>query len=119
MAISERPEQSVDLIKGYHAHVYYDAATKPVADRLRGAVAARFDVRLGRWYDDPIGPHPTGSYQIEFAPDLFGDLVPWLALNCQGLTVLVHPQTGNAIADHSAHVIWLGGSRELNLTALR
>ncbi len=110
--------EPVGTINGYHAHVYYDERTKPVAAQLRDAVAGRFEVSLGRWHDQPIGPHPSGSYQIAFQPDLFPELVPWLALNRQGLTVFVHPETGDALADHSAHVIWLGDSRQLNLAAL-
>ena len=110
--------EPVGTITGYHAHVYYDKRTKPVAAQLRDAVEARFQVRLGRWHDQPIGPHPCGSYQIEFGPELFGELVPWLALNRQGLSVLVHPETGDALADHTAHVIWLGASWPLNLAAL-
>ena len=78
-----------------------------------------FTVDLGRWHDAPVGPHPCGSYQIAFAPELFASLVPWLALNRGDLTVFVHPNTGDALADHSAHVIWLGESRALNLDALR
>ena len=88
--------------------------SRPAAGRSRRP----FEVRLGRWHDQPIGPHPCGSYQIEFGPELFAELIPWLALNRQGLTVFVHPETGDAIADHSAHVIWLGDSRQLNLAAL-
>jgi aromatic ring-cleaving dioxygenase len=110
---------TIDQIKGYHAHVYYDAASKVAAGTLRDAVAETFEVELGRWHDAPIGPHPCGSYQIAFAPELFGALVPWLALNRGDLTVFVHPDTGHALADHSAHVIWLGESRALNLDALR
>jgi aromatic ring-cleaving dioxygenase len=110
---------TIDQIKGYHAHVYYDPASKAAATALRDAVEDTFEVELGRWHDAPIGPHPCGSYQIAFAPELFGTLVPWLALNRGDLTVFVHPDTGKALADHSAHVIWLGESRALNLDALR
>jgi len=110
---------TIDRIKGYHAHVYYDAASKPAAAVLRDAVAERFETELGRWHDAPVGPHPYGSYQIAFGPELFAALVPWLALNRGELTVFVHPDTGHALADHSAHVIWLGESRTLNLDALR
>jgi len=110
--------EPVGTITGYHAHVYYDARSKPVAAQLREAIAARFAVDLGRWHDQPIGPHPSASYQVAFRPELFHELVPWLALNREGLTVFIHPETGNAQADHSAHVIWLGDSRKLNLAAL-
>jgi DOPA 4,5-dioxygenase len=110
--------EPAEAITGYHAHVYYDARTRPLAEQLRAALAARFAVELGRWHDQPIGPHPSGSYQIAFRPALFAELVPWLALNRQGLTVLVHPETGAARADHSAHMIWLGESQKLSLAAL-
>jgi DOPA 4,5-dioxygenase len=112
------PREPDGAITGYHAHVYYDARSKPVAEQLRAALAARFEVELGRWHDQPIGPHPSGSYQIAFRPELFAALVPWLAINRQGLTVFVHPETGDALADHSAHVIWLGESQQLSLAAL-
>jgi aromatic ring-cleaving dioxygenase len=111
--------QPIDQITGYHAHVYYDPASKAAASALRDAVEKTFEVELGRWHDAPVGPHPCGSYQIAFAPELFAALVPWLALNRGDLTVFVHPDTGHALADHSAHVIWLGESRALNLDALR
>jgi aromatic ring-cleaving dioxygenase len=119
MATDRPAEHSAASISGYHAHVYYDAATKAAAAEIREAVERRFEVTMGRWHDAPIGPHPSGSYQIAFAPELFGELVPWLALNRRKLTVLVHPDTGDALSDHSAHVIWLGASRPLKLDALR
>ncbi len=59
-------------ITGFHAHVYYDAGTKETAARLRAAIEENFDVRMGRWHDHPIGPHPRWSYQVAFTPDLFG-----------------------------------------------
>jgi DOPA 4,5-dioxygenase len=61
----------------------------------------------------------VSRYQIAFGPALFATLVPWLALNRGDLTVFVHPNTGAALADHSAHAIWLGESLALNLEALR
>jgi DOPA 4,5-dioxygenase len=86
---------------------------------LRDRLSEAFAVELGRWHDAPVGPHPCGSYQIAFAPQLFATLVPWLALNRGDLTVFVHPNTGDALADHTTHVMWLGESRALNLAALR
>jgi DOPA 4,5-dioxygenase len=111
---------TTDQISGYHAHVYYDATSKGAASTLRDAIAERFEeVELGRWHDNPVGPHPVGSYQVAFRPELFAVLVPWLALNRGELDVFVHPDTGHALEDHTAHVIWLGKSYALNLDALR
>jgi DOPA 4,5-dioxygenase len=111
-------EQPVESITGYHAHVYYDGDSKTAAAALRAEVEGRFDVRMGRWHDDPIGPHPMGSYQIAFAPALFADIVPWLALNRRGLTIFLHPETGDDVPDHSDHAIWLGTQQDIDLSAL-
>ena len=105
-------------ITGYHAHVYYDADSKEQAATVRAALAESFDVQLGRWHDRPIGPHPRWSYQVAFAPDALADVLSWLMLNRQGLTVLVHPLTGDDLADHRDHPLWLGERLDLDLSAL-
>lgn len=106
-------------ISGYHAHVYYDVDSKAIAARLRRRIAARFDTVLGSWHDKPVGPHPVGFYQVAFAPELFAELVPWLARNREGLSILVHPETGDDLADHSDYAMWLGDSLTLYLDGFR
>ncbi len=103
-------------IHAWHAHVYYDPArTREQAALVRDWVAARFPAaRLGRWHDVPVGPHPTAMYQIAFETALFPTLVPFLMLNRQGLTVLVHPESGRPRDDHLIHASWLGAVLELN-----
>lgn len=112
-------ETPIEAITGYHAHVYYDADSKGRAAALRAAIEAAFTVRMGRWHDKPIGPHPRGSYQVAFEPDLFARIVPWLALNRGGLTIFLHPETGDDIPDHTDHALWLGPQEALDLDALR
>jgi aromatic ring-cleaving dioxygenase len=106
-------------IRGFHAHIYYDARTKPVAEALREAIAAQFTTELGSWHDEPVGPHPVSMYQVAFAPEEFGRFVPWLMLNRGGLDVLVHPQTGDAYEDHTGHALWLGSKLPLRLDGMR
>ncbi len=78
-------------ITAYHAHIYYDPATRPAAEALRAAIGAAFPAaRLGRWHDVPIGPHPQAMYQIAFSPDLLPALLPFLLLHRNGLAVLLH-----------------------------
>ncbi len=105
-------------IKGFHAHVYYDADSKERAAAVRAALEQGFDVELGRWHDRPVGPHPRWSYQVAFAPEALGDVLSWLMLNRQELTVLVHPLTGDDLADHRDHPLWLGERLDLDLLAL-
>ena len=49
-----------------------------------------------------------------FAPGLFPVLVPFIALNRAGLTVLVHPETGRPKDDHLLHALWMGAVLPLN-----
>lgn len=105
-------------IEGFHAHIYYDPETRLVAERLREAIGASFTVQLGRWHDQPIGPHPVSMYQVAFAVAEFPRLVPWLMLNRAGLTILVHPLTGNDYDDHAHHALWLGAVLPLRLDML-
>jgi DOPA 4,5-dioxygenase len=111
-------EGPMTAITDYHAHVYYDAPTREQADQLCKAAGAAFGVKVGRMHDNPVGPHPRGSCQLTIKIEQLPDVLPWLVLNRRGLTVFTHAQTGNALKDHTDHVIWLGPSETLNLSAL-
>jgi len=95
-------------IADWHAHVYYDADTKPRAALLREWVEARFTARMGRWHDVPVGPHVQAMYQIAFKPEVFPTLAPFLMLNRMGLTILLHPESGRPRDDHTKHAVWMG-----------
>jgi aromatic ring-cleaving dioxygenase len=105
-------------INGYHAHIYYDPASREAAARVRAGLA-NFDVQLGSWHDEPVGPHPQAMYQALFGNDEFARVVPWLMLNRQGLTVLVHPSTGDSYGDHLDRSLWLGEVLQLKTEVLR
>jgi len=106
-------------IHGYHAHVYYDDASRGIAAGLRESIERGFEVAMGRWRDEPVGPHPQPMYQVKFGPGEFARIVPWLMLNRAGLTILVHPETGDAYADHAENALWLGEKLSLRLDFLR
>ena len=106
-------------IRGWHAHVYYDAATRPAAGAVRAGLAAALPgAVLGRWHDTLVGPHTRSFYQVAFPPALFAEAAAWLMLNRQGLAVLLHPETGDDLADHTAHAAWLGEMLPLKLETL-
>jgi DOPA 4,5-dioxygenase len=106
-------------IEGYHAHVYYDAESRAVAEQLRQQIGARFATAvLGRWHDEPVGPHPISMYQVAFSVEDFPHIVPFLMLNRAGLRILVHPETGNGYRDHAVHAAWLGEPVPLKLDVL-
>lgn len=103
-------------IKGYHAHVYFDASTLERARALCEQAAQLFELKMGRVHQRPVGPHPDWSCQLAFAPEVFAQVVPWLTLNRQGLVVFLHPDTGDDLRDHTDHAIWMGAMRPLDLT---
>jgi DOPA 4,5-dioxygenase len=106
-------------IKGYHAHVYYDPTTKPVAERLRAAIIEKFVVEPGAFSDEPRGPHPISQFNVIFEVPEFQNIVPWLMLNREGLDVLVHPLTESSYDDHSKNALWLGTPVPMRLEILR
>ena len=107
--------KDIAIIKSYHAHIYYDADTIDRARAVIDAAEATFDVVRGRMHEKPVGPHPMWSCQLEASPEVFAWLLPWLALNRDGLIVFSHPETGDVLADHCVHPIWLGGCPDLRL----
>ena len=104
--------------KGYHAHVYFDADTKPIAERLRNTIVAKFVVEPGAFSDEPRGPHPIPQFNVIFEAPEFQSIVPWLMLNREGLNVLVHPLTESNYDDHSPYALWLGTPVPLRLDRL-
>lgn len=113
---------SPPVIRGYHAHVYFGPGTVDAARALYERIPTTFGTApkaaLGRFHTRPVGPHPAWTYQIAFATDLFGTIVPWLASERGALDVLVHGVTGDDIYDHTALAIWLGRSHTLDLSVL-
>ena len=103
-------------IKSYHAHIYFDAASLAQARSLCEDCRDKFGVEMGRVHEKPVGPHPDWSCQLAFPPELFADVVPWLALNRAGLVVFVHPETGDDLKDHTEHALWMGDIRPLDLS---
>lgn len=109
------PKDTSDIL-GYHAHVYFDEDSSEAARSLRETIEQTFDIEMGRFHEKPVGPHPRYSYQVAFTPEKFGEIIPWLALNRGDLTVFVHAETGDALADHTQNVIWLGPSENLKVS---
>lgn len=106
-------------VHGYHAHVYYDSDTLPIATKLRETLAANFPVQVGRLSDDPVGPHPVSQFAAIFEADAFQKVVSWLMLHRQGLDILIHPLTDDMVDDHSIYALWLGSPIELKLNTMQ
>ncbi|MDR5838937.1 DOPA 4,5-dioxygenase family protein [Caballeronia sp. LZ034LL] len=109
----------------WHAHVYFDAHTRDAAWQLRLVIEAHFSdllqsgaLRLGRFHERPVGPHPLWSFQLAFGGELLAPMLEWLTLNHGALDVFMHPNTGDALSDHRDAAVWIGRSHELVLKSL-
>jgi DOPA 4,5-dioxygenase len=108
------------VIDSWHAHIYFDTASRDAAWALREAAGAALAgrVEVGRFHEKPVGPHPMWSCQLAFPAAHFASVVAWLTLNHGALDMFIHPNTGDELRDHRDCALWLGHSHRLNLAAL-
>ncbi|NRA67024.1 MAG: DOPA 4,5-dioxygenase family protein [Pseudobacteriovorax sp.] len=103
----------------YHFHIYFNKDEVHKVDHIIDKLRDFERLKIGRVRVNPVGPHPTGSCQITVLKPDFMEMLDWFLLNREGLSVFIHPVSGDDIKDHSDYTIWIGGSRELNLDFFR
>jgi len=113
-----RPEKN-----GFDFHVYYmqsNAKETAFARELHERIRREFpELRIYRFWDRPVGPHPVAMFEVNvFSPHETGALFSWLAVNRGNLSVLIHPNTDNALRDHTDGATWMGKAWPLNLSPL-
>ena len=111
-----------DMFDSFHAHIYFSPGEQAQrAARLLENIKAQLGdrVQVGRWHDKPVGPHPRGSYQLHVDAAHSSVVLDWLMRHRDGLTVFMHGNSGDDLADHTDHVVWLGESEALNLSMFR
>ena len=72
MTETKRPR---NIHKAYHAHVYFDGETKVFAKRLCDASAEKFRLKVGRFHEKLVGPHPHWSCQVTFGSKDFDSYI--------------------------------------------
>lgn len=104
----------------YHAHVYFDDEQAAFARALHrqatqdlAALATIWPMRMA-----PVGPHHAPMFEIEFPHPSREQVLDWLDAHRGPLSVLLHPETGDALRDHRDHAVWLGKNLGLNLAIL-
>lgn len=100
----------------FHVHVYFSQETIELARALCETLRDRFDIEMGRMHRKPVGPHPCWSCQLRVPPEKLGAVMIYLSTNRAGLTIFTHAETGDPLADHTNHAIWMGGILPLDLS---
>lgn len=116
MIKSKRP---INLHKAYHAHIYFNEDTKVLAKKLCDASAEKFNLKVGRFHEKLVGPHPHWSCQVTFGTKEFDSYVAWLDANRASLTIFIHALTGDDLKDHTEFAYWLGQAAVLNLAIFK
>lgn len=73
---------------------------------------------VGSMHNKPIGPHTQPMFMSSFTPELFTLIVSYLMLNHNVLSVLVHPETGDDMKDHTQYPLWIGNKIPLDTSRL-
>lgn len=107
------PRDPTVEIRDWHAHVYFDPGEAVEVTEFLKFVSSHIGLPMGHVHTRPVGPHPRGSCQITVPTHRFGEVAQWLAINRGKYTILLHPSTGDDVADHLFHALWLGPSEEL------
>lgn len=110
---------STETMPSFHSHVYFDPSTVDQARALCEECSRLFGIKMGRVHERPVGPHPDFSCQLTVEADKVGDVLSWLSRNRNGLVIFSHPNTGDALKDHTDHPIWMGAIRPLVLENLK
>lgn len=109
--LTEEWNKTSKKITGYHIHIYAsDSTQSPIVQNLADQLRTLFDVDTGGpWNIGKIGPHTKDNIEIDIKnPEAFGKVVAWLQMNNkEGLSILVHPRTGDELADHT-NGVWIG-----------
>lgn len=105
-----------EAIRGFHAHIYYDADEVGKAQVFAERARERFKLAVGHFHLAPIGPHPRGSCQLSMSPETFAQFTLWALHERGDLTIFAHGLSGNELADHTRYVVWLGLSEPLDLS---
>lgn len=101
----------------YHAHIYWkDSKEREVALAMRPSLRL-MGCKMGRIWDNPIGPHPISMYQVNYDDTIKEEVVRFLKNNHGGISVLLHRDTGSDLEDHTRNIEWLGVAIKLDLTA--
>ena len=122
-------------IYNWHFHLLYfqlNKAHTAGAMQIRDDFIATFKNRLGPkctslFFQDklcmfepdrqPAGPFPTAQWSVFIMPEDFLDVVSWIMQHKGPYDILVHPNTGCEMEDHSTWAMWGGHPWEINMDA--
>ncbi len=113
--------QEVNKFNYYHGHFYFTAEHSAAAEIVRQKMALELPQILNIFppISRPVGPHPLPMFEFHFRASDLTVLRAWLEKNRVGHTVLLHPLSGNELADHTGLAEFLGEPLFLDISIFR
>ena len=105
-------------VPDYHVHLFFGLDDRPRAEAVARELEARSGLSPCSWTNGVAGPFVSPMFQVNVPADSFADVIAWLMLHRGEFSVLVHPLTGDDLADHTRHAAWLGEPQPLRLEVL-
>lgn len=104
----------------YHAHIYFEPGQDAEVAPLQARAARDLEGLARVWplRGRPVGPHPKPMFEIEFSREHRDAVIAWVQAHRGDRTVLLHPETGDDLADHRDHPLWLGQRLPLDFSRL-
>lgn len=108
-------------VRFYHAHTYFDKSSRSSAAALRARLQQEFAgrVRIHGLIDEPIGPHSLPMFEMDIVSDDIDAVKAWLSAHHGVHSILIHPLTGDDLADHRDFPMWIGTPLPLDLEFLK
>lgn len=106
---------SVVTAPAAHVHVFFDGDQRDAAEEVARGLETASGLAPCSWTKGAAGPFFSPMFQVNVPAESFGTAVQWLMVNRRDLPVLIHPLTGDDLADHTQHAGWLGEPQPLRL----
>ena len=100
----------------FHGHIYFDEKTFTQA-KIFHEDFKKLNVpkQMSELHQHLMGPHPFWMFEVDFETENFLKIIEFMQKHRNGLSVLVHPLSGNALLDHTDYAMFLGQKEQLNL----
>ena len=117
-----------DPITSYDFHIYYNPETRSTAIKLKDKIFENFQKEIDSDQlivkvlksDLITGPHDLPFFEIDIeSPLIFAKFFSFTQLNHSGLSILVHPNSGDVYKDHTIHTTFIGEGVGLKENILR
>ena len=110
---------SETVFSEFHIHFYFTPESRDSALQVRERMQTDdLPVLFGRIHDKLVGPHLQPMFSAVFKPGDLDSVLDWLLRHHRAHSVLIHPDSGYDVIDHSLHAIWLGKQLEIDFSKL-